>query len=221
MTMKHGAWKGLGAEIDQRVRVLLARGNKPERVAEMVGVASGYVEALQRELEDAEGDDAPRDPPRPPPRPPEPGTALSRVHCLVAGEEIGARECISRQCSQKCFCPKASFAINAIAPTVLPGTRLEDELARCRAVARSVLLKGRVDERHLGPALVALRGGKPVPASLIAGELPAPPKPEESRRGSNGRAGPPRGARPRGSLRARRRRPAGAAHDQARPVHSY
>lgn len=105
----------------------------------------------------------------------EPSTGASRVRCMVVLEEIGARECVARQCEQKCFCPKASFAINAMADLVLPGTRLEDQLAECRAVARSVLLKPTIEERHLGPALRVLRGEKVDPAPLIVGDLPAPP----------------------------------------------
>lgn len=176
---KHGSWTGLGPEIDRNVRARLARNESIEQIAEAVGVATGYVRAIATE---EEGDDAPpHDRPRAAPPPAEPGTALSRVACIVAGEDIGARECIARQCEQKCFCPKASFAINAIAPTVLPGTRLEDELGRCKAVARTVLMRPD-GERHLGPALVALRGGKIEPPPLVSPvPLPAPPKREDKK----------------------------------------
>jgi hypothetical protein len=173
---RHGEWRLLyGAEVDERIRKLLGRGRTTEQAAVAAGVAIDYVRALIR---DEGGDDAPpgdtqRE--RPPPPETESPTARSRVACMVAGAEIGARECVERQCGQRCFCPRASFAINALAPHALPGTRLEEQLAACRAVARSVLLKSTSEERHLGPALRVLRGEAVDPAPLIAGDLPAPP----------------------------------------------
>lgn len=57
---RHGAWKlSLGAEVDRHIRDLLKRGQSAERVAELVGVATGYVEALVRD-ERGEDDAPPR-----------------------------------------------------------------------------------------------------------------------------------------------------------------
>jgi len=181
-TARHGAWRLVNAgNTDAQIRMRLDRDETVEQIADALGIATGYVEAFIRDEREANVPAPPREPPRlaPSAEPIESPVAAARVHCIVAGEEIGARECISRQCSDKCFCPKASFAINAIAPTVLPGTRLEDQLAQCKAVARSVLTKASAEERHLGPALVALRGGKVEPRPLIAGDPPAPPKRED------------------------------------------
>lgn len=167
----HGKWRlPFGAEVDDRIRELLARGRTPEQAARITGVATGYVEQLRRE-----SDEEPRMPRERAPLPEaESPLALSRVPCMVAGAEIGARDCVERQATQRCYCPKAPFAINALTPHALPGTRLQEQLDQCRSVGRSVILKPNVEDRHLGPALRVLRG-EPVGASLIAGELPAAP----------------------------------------------
>lgn len=197
-TARHGTWRLANAgDIDRRIRGLLDCGRNAEQIADQLGVASGYVEAFIR---DERGADAP---PHKIPRealpPAEAPTALSRVLCIVAAAEIGARDCIQRQCSSNCFCPKASFAINAVAPHAPPGSKLDEQLARCRTVARSVLTKPELEQRFLGPARAAFRGEKPV-EELFAGELPAPPAaaPPDPRKPPQ----PPEPAVPRGELAA-------------------
>jgi hypothetical protein len=105
---------------------------------------------------------------------------LSVVQCIVAGAEIGARECVDRQHADRCFCPKAPLAISEVKKIVLPGTRLEDVVNTQVALARSLILKPHA-ERFLGPALVVLKTGKAPEPSLIAGELPAAPPKREDR----------------------------------------
>jgi hypothetical protein len=112
--------------------------------------------------------------------------ARTTVSCIVDNAEIGARDCVDLQTSRRCFCPRAAFAVNAVAPLAPPLSPLAHALDRCRAVALS-LLKVPPAERYLGAA-ADVRAGRPVvetfpfagfsipdpKASLIAPLLPVP-----------------------------------------------
>jgi hypothetical protein len=104
---------------------------------------------------------------------PEPLEARASVACIVARGDIGARDCVERQGSMKCFCPRAVFAINAMSPLVVHGSKLAEALDRCRSVAQAVLHKPELADRHLGPARAAF-DGRPAAASLFPGPLPVP-----------------------------------------------
>lgn len=167
--MLHAGWSlANSVGVDKEIRERLSRGDRVEAIAEGLGVATGYVEAIALEL--AGG------------RPVESHErqvfeheqleTRSRVHCLIDKQEIGARDCVDHQCSRRCFCPRGTFAINAMAELVTPGSRMLDRLIECRARARAAISS----RGHLGPALDVLEGRPIAPVPLFAGELPAAPK---------------------------------------------
>lgn len=95
---------------------------------------------------------------------------MTTLRCLVTEDNIAARACVDAQVEQRCWCSKAPLAVVEVAAIALPGSRLGEQIDKCKNTAATMLRKP-VGDRYDGPALRKLRGiGTPVEVPL-----PAPP----------------------------------------------
>jgi hypothetical protein len=91
----------------------------------------------------------------------------------VVDKEISARECVDQQATARCWCPKAVLAVTEVAQIAVAGTRLFEQISKCKDAASAMFRKPAAD-RYDGPALRKVKG------IAEPGEIPLPSSPQKS-----------------------------------------